>query len=280
MTTTAVQPKLVEWFDDHFYKFEFEEGRIEYFPSVTTKLGIINKPFLAKWRGDIGNEAADRRMVEAQDKGSREHHAWSVLCLGGAVIFQPEKKPIYSQSEIEDLMIEHNGNVAILRNQEEMLDLTKLSRWLDVVKPKILASEVLVYDIENRDAGTVDNIFEIKPGEYQVNGSKPVKLGGIYVADLKSGKSVDKSAYKQTAAYVNCVEKMGLHKDIAGTIILHTSSANRSGIEGLSTIVRTAEQVKGDYKSYRLAAALWEDENTDYSPKVFQLPTILTYKKD
>lgn len=43
------------------------------YPSVTTVLSVIRKPFLERWRGDIGNEAADYIMHEAGDLGSEVH---------------------------------------------------------------------------------------------------------------------------------------------------------------------------------------------------------------
>ncbi len=42
-------------------------------PSVTTILGVIRKPALEHWRGDLGNAEADRQMNEAGDKGSLVH---------------------------------------------------------------------------------------------------------------------------------------------------------------------------------------------------------------
>lgn len=272
-------PKQVQWYDDRFYEFEFEEGRKEYFPSVTTKLGIVNKPFLAKWRGDVGNQEANRVMNEAMEKGTREHDAWETLCKQGAVLFNPRKKPVYTQEDINQYKLDY-PKVSIIEDQEEMHDIVKLSMFLERVKPGILASELTVYDIDNRDAGTLDNILMIPGGEYMIAGSKPLKIeSGIYVADLKSGKNIDRSAFKQTACYANCVKKMGIHEHIKGTLIIHTGASTRTGIEGLNVILRNQEQMEEDYRSYRMTAALWEDENRDYSPKVFSLPSMVTYKQ-
>lgn len=93
----------VSWYDDRFYKittreqpegltcFEAPNGLFHvYLPSTTTKHGIINKPFLAKWRGDIGNELADKKMHESQDRGTRIHYALEVLFNGGTVEFKQE----------------------------------------------------------------------------------------------------------------------------------------------------------------------------------------------
>lgn len=273
-------PKQVAWYDDRFYQFEFEDGKIEFFASVTTKLGIVAKSFLAKWRGDVGNAEADRVMMQAQDRGTRIHSAFETLCKGGIVIFNPKKKPVYKSEEILELAKGY-PLYYIVDDQSEMHDAWKLQEFLNIVKPKVLFSEVIVYDIENKDAGTVDAVLEIKEGTYFIDGSKPVKLvGGVYVADLKSGKTVDSSAYKQMACYAKCAISMGLieKEKVVGTLVLHTGAQTRSGIEGFSAKLRTAEEVETDYAKYRRTAAVWQDENENFSPKVFDLPSFISYK--
>src|SRR6185503_8263046 len=104
---------LIEYFDDHFYKIE-HEGNTYYCPSVTTKLGVIDKPFLAKWRGDIGNREADMRSYEAANKGKRIHWAWEVILKGGVCIYDAWHHPTYSAEQIAQLKQEY-GEVAILR---------------------------------------------------------------------------------------------------------------------------------------------------------------------
>lgn len=45
----------------------------ERWPSVTELIGLLDKPFLAKWRGKIGNEEADRIMHESAERGRTVH---------------------------------------------------------------------------------------------------------------------------------------------------------------------------------------------------------------
>ena len=269
--------KMISWFNEHWYKvILLEEGKevIRWIPSVTTKLGIVSQPFLAKWRGDIGNREADYRMREAQDKGSRIHHAWYTYTQKGTVLFNPFDKPLYSKEEL-DKIEKDSKNVSVLDDQEEMLAIWKLDKFVKIVKPTIERSEDIVYSLKNNDAGTLDNVFLINKGEYPVNGSKPLKIeAGRYIVDLKTGNQVGESAFRQVAAYAKCHEEMGLGT-IDGTIILHTNSKNKSGIEGFSTILRTKDQVEEDYKAYRLAASLWEIENKNASPKIFDLPSLI-----
>jgi hypothetical protein len=279
----GLQVKMIDWFSDHWYRLELanDDGVLEthWIPSVTTKLGIINKPFLAKWRGDIGNREADARVWESQEKGSRIHDAWHCYVTGGLVVYNPYKRPVYTEVQIMNMKIDH-PNMVVLGDQEEMLAIYKLDKFMNILNPKVIKAEEIVYSLKNNDAGTLDNLFEIQEGEYLINGSRPVYLvSGLYVADLKTGNMVDENAYRQTAAYANCIEEMGIGK-VEGTIIMHTNSKTKTGIEGFSAIVRNYEQVKEDYEEYRLAAALWERQNKDASPRIFDLPSLIKMKKE
>lgn len=278
-----VEVKMVEWFDEHWYKLtlllEESPPEIRWIPSVTTKLNITDKPFLAKWRGDIGNREADTRLREAQDRGKRIHDAWHRFCTGGAVLYNPWNKPNYTADEVKELQAEHNGNLAILQYQDEMLAIVKLQRLVEILKPKMIFSEKIVYSLANNDAGTADNGWEIAEGEYKVNGAKPLFIkGGRYLVDLKTGSVVDETAYQQTACYVRCDEEMGA-PTYEGTLILHTSAKTKSGIEGLACILRAREDVEKDYQTYRLKSELWQRTNEDAAPRVFEFPALIRLKE-
>jgi hypothetical protein len=276
-----VQVKMVQWFDQHWYKLELVNGKLEtrWIPSVTTKLGIVDKPFLPKWRGDIGNREADMRLFEAQEKGTRIHNAWHVFCTGGTIIYNPWQRPNYTDPEIADLTLEADGNIAVIRYQDEMLALTKLQKVVDLVKPKMIFSEKIVYSLMNNDAGTADNAWEIPKGEYPINGKNPLYIsGGRYLIDLKTGGVVDDNAFCQTAAYVKCDEEIGA-PPYAGTIIFHTSANTRKGIEGFAALLRSRAEMEEDYKTYRITAELWERKNENAAPRVFEFPSLLSMKQ-
>ena len=52
------------------------------YPSVTHVLGVLAKPALARWRGKIGNEEADKISREATELGTRVHRACEQINLG------------------------------------------------------------------------------------------------------------------------------------------------------------------------------------------------------
>lgn len=265
---------LVEHFDEHYYKVTVGEQNY-YIPSVTTKLGIIDKPFLAKWRGDIGNREADMRSYEGAQRGKRLHWARETLLKGGAVIYDPWQNPVYTPDGIANLSVEHE-RLAILRTQDEMHTIHKFQKQFKALAPMVLGVEEKVFDIDQRDAGTIDAIYKIKEGDYMISGAKPIHLEeGIYIEDLKTGKSVDDNVWLQIAPYLVMYEKMHGVK-CQGALITHTSSSLKTGIPGLKTMVRSRELlVSQDYHDYRHASHLWERENGGKSPDTLEFPSLI-----
>lgn len=277
--TTAIKEKAgtVEWFDDRWYKIERKNQPTDYYPSVTTKLGVVAKDFLAKWRGDIGNREADMRLFEAQERGKRIHSGWETLCKGGAVVFNPPMRPNFDEAQLAALSNEHTF-IEVVRHQEEMYQMTKLQRFLDEVRPGILGSEVMTYSDTYREAGTIDNVFQIEEGEYLVNGRTPLFLmGGVYIGDLKTGSMFDDNAYMQMAAYANAYEERTGVRPI-GSLGIHTGAKTKTGIPGLAVYVRTREELDQDFKDFRSASAIWERKHKDDRPETFDLPTVLHMK--
>jgi len=283
------KPKVtqIEWFDSHFYRVDFDlsddgdKPETRYIPSVTTKLGSVAKPFLAHWRGDIGNREADLRVMEAADRGSRVHYAYDVFKRGGAVIYQPFNRPTYTQEEINKIFEDYAGIVSVLNHQEEMYQVYKLQRLYKILKPTVLFSEHIVYSLESNDAGQVDDIWQIEAGEYKVIGAKPliIEESGLYVNDLKTGKEIDDDAFLQTAVYLKLAESMGLG-EFKGTLITHTQAKTKQGIEGLTVYHRKRPQVEQDYSDYLKIADIWQRKFGDLRPKCFEFPSLITQKKE
>lgn len=270
---------LVEYFDDHFYKVT-KNGETHYLPSVTTKLGIIDKPNLDRWRADIGQREADLRAYEAAERGKRIHWAYETALKGGIVVYDPWKNPVFTEEGIADLKALHNGNVAILRSQDEMWAMAKLQKHYDTLKPFVVGVEEKVYDIENRDAGTIDNILWIDEGDYLISGAKEVHLeGGLYINDLKTGRFLDDNVWLQLAPYAKMWEDRHEMK-ITGALVTWTGATIKGGIAGLKTLVRDrATLMEKDYKDFRHAAALWERKHADDQPANFEFPAVVQFKQ-
>jgi len=270
--------KQVQFFDDHFYRIDFGDNNVLYYPSVTTKLQAENKPFLARWRGDIGNREADRRMAEASDRGSRIHYGWYLMTTGGTVLYNPYLRPNFSKEEIAEIESETNG-ILILENQDEMYDIYKLEQWHKIVKPKVEASELIVCSSDHDEAGQLDKLMYIKKGKYKISGVTELFIPeGLYVVDLKTGKSMPDNAFMQISAYASCYMEMTKEK-VKGGIVIHTGAKTKTGIAGLATYVKMADQLKKDYEKYRAVAKLYELNFADKQPKIFEFPSLIRLDK-
>ncbi len=266
--------KQIQWFDDHFYRIDFGDNNVLYYPSVTTKLQAEAKPFLARWRGDIGNREADRRMAEAADRGSRIHYGWYLMTTGGTVLYNPYLRPNFSKEQIAEIESETNG-ILILGNQDEMYDIYKLEQWHKIVKPKVEASELIVYSSDHDEAGQLDKLMFIKEGKYKVNGAKEIHIPeGLYVVDLKTGKSMPENAFMQIAAYASCFVEMSKQK-VVGGMVIHTGAKTKNGIGGLATYVKGMDELKEDYENYRAVATVWERLFSNKKPKIFSFPALI-----
>ena len=280
MKTTEIDVKMIDWFDDHWYKIHYTDtnkvDQTDYLASVTTKLGAIDKPWLAQYYGTHGSREAKRLTAEAGDRGSRIHHAWYTYTDGGAVVYNPDRHPVYTKEELEEIYKKYNHNVCVLRKQDEMYDIMKLQKMCQILKPELKEAEKIVYSIEDRDAGTMDNLLGIKEGTYEVSGSKPLKLpGGLYPFDLKSGKVIDKGAKMQVSRYGILAEKAG-YGTMAGALLGHTGATTRTGIAGFSLIYISREEMLELNQQYLRVAKVWEDQFGTAKPKVIQIPGIIS----
>lgn len=247
----------IEWFDQHFYRVEEK-----FYPSVTTILGANPKWHLAGWRGDVGNAEADRIMREAQITGGNVHNYLNRMLNGDTVGYRTKGD---------------TRNIIQVHSQEEYLHLVKLHQMFDELKPKVLFSEEIVYSKEHDFAGTVDLLIEVVEGHYNINGAKPLYVpGGIYVADLKTGKSVGPEAGMQTAAYAHALWEMNGTR-ITGTMVIHTRSQNQKGIEGLGVKLRIGDEVDEDYENFMKVYAVWKINPNPAKPKIFQMPDRLSF---
>lgn len=270
---------LVEYYDEHWYKIE-KDGKIYWCPSVTTKLGVLDKPGLDRWRADVGWREAELRAHEAAQRGTRIHWGKETLLKGGAIIYDPWQRPIYTPERIKELE-EKYGEVWICRNQDEMCQMEKIRKQLFLLSPDILAVELKVFDLDHRDAGTIDAVYSIQDGSYEVAGRIPLHLSnGIWIEDLKTGREIYDENWLQLAAYTYMFEKKN-DVQIQGAMITHLGAQTKKGIPGLNTLVRDRRTlIEEDYPAYRHAAALWERQHKDDQPEMYQFPSLITINQE
>jgi hypothetical protein len=271
-----IQVKTVEWFDSHWYKLQNDDGVI-WLPSVTTILSASPKPFLAQWRGEVGNDEANKRFYDATERGTRVHNATQIYDDGGAVVYQPWGRPNHSEEEIKALAEQHDGKICILHAQDELLQVYRWRRFIEETGAIIVENERIVHSLEIGSAGTLDRVIGLMPGEYAVNGAKPVVIEnpGNYVLDIKSSKQIDDDYYLQTAAYQKMYEAE-TGAEIAGRIIAHTNATTKKGIEGFSAHFRGNDTIEDDFAAFLHIKATWERKFAGAKPTVFDMPSILS----
>lgn len=265
-----MEVKLVNWFDDHWYRIDLENGETDYFKSVTSILGAMPKPNLNKWRGDVGNREADRRMNEAAEKGSNIHNAIDLYCRGGKIIYNPARYPVFSKEELNQLA---DCDHVILGNQQEHLEVFRFTRWFATVNPTVLSTEFIIYSLKHKYAGTSDAKMFIKGGKYQVSGKNPIEIPeGKYIIDYKTGNEDAESHAMQVAAYLKAEEEKG--DKLTGAIIIYTNADIRTGIVGLKTVVHSHDELEDYFEKFLKVKAV-DEFAIKTKPKVFELPTIL-----
>ena len=134
------------------------------YPSVTTIIGaVIRKPFLEKWRGDVGNRQADKRRDEAGEHGTAVHSTCGLIMRGVDAI------------PLDDPLL------------EAQVDAFKT--WHDLAILEVLTVEETIYNQAHGYAGTLDERAILK-GD---------RLPSII--DVKTGHFDEDGCRMQTAAY-------------------------------------------------------------------------------
>lgn len=263
------------WFDDRFYKVK-QNGQEHIIASVTTKLGIEDKPFLYRWYAELGWDQARKKLHEAGERGKRIHYAWYIYLMGGVVLYNPWNKPEFSDDEIKKYSDENNGLISVLGDQSEMCAAWKLQQFFERSKAVIKDLEMNVFSVNDDIAGTLDNAFFLEKGTYDVNGAKGLVVpeSGVYICDLKSGNQVSESAWAQIAAYERAYISMAKSMPKGG-IILHTSASTKKGIPGFSAELKRSDELIPHYEIYQHLSAVWKARNPNMGPVAFSFPTVI-----
>lgn len=241
--------ETIQYFDDRFYKIPNKKS-IDYYPSVTTVLGIIHKEWLARYYGDLGTERANYRSKIAMEQGSEIHSLISELVAG-------------------------NELSADLYSQEIWMQLIRFNDFHNSIKPNYLLNEATVLSHKYKSAGTLDLLIEIKEtNKYNIGLSKPVDIEeGCYVVDIKTGKNEDSNYNYQTAAYfefakeMKILETLAINSKLKGTAVLYLNSNTNSGWK---FSIRNLKEIKNDFNCFKSALFLYNQNPK--KPKIFELP--------
>lgn len=136
------------------------------YPSVTTVVDVLAEPWLARWRGKVGNEEADRIEKESSWLGTLVHDTISAHELVGTPIDLDKLDPASAHA------------------------VSKYVEWKEKMIDKVLFIETELRDNELHLGGTLDRLVMMK-------GDPPDWLTLI---DFKTGRRSVKHRY-QTAGY-------------------------------------------------------------------------------
>jgi hypothetical protein len=276
----ALSIKLLTTFDSHYYDVYFTDGTIECFPSSTTILKAWPEPGLTNLRERLGKYEADRAMERGRLKGIAVHGAAEAGLNGSAIIYD---NGMGSITEEELKHYQNNYFVTIIKNQEEFIALSRIHDLFELWQPEFLGTEIKVFSFAHKFAGTVDIIMRLKKGEYYINGgSYKIPETGVYIVDIKSGSFVGDSAFFQTASYAWAAIESGVinQSEFQGTIILHTNSTAKKGIEGLSVKIHDVSEVADDFEVFKDIYRVWKRSPLNKGAQIRRdLPNVLIFNK-
>jgi len=251
--------KTIEWFDDRVYKVllppEFDPKCWKFFWSVTTILGIIAKPWLALWYGNLGTERARYQSHKARDRGSLVHNTIA-----------------------EMISFDETGLGAPVDGtqfrQEDWLPVVRFAQWYNNFKPRIIVHDCPVVSYQHEYAGTLDIFLETEGGMKDCGGTKPAEVPeGFYPLDIKTGNE-SKDYFLQTAMYGQAGIESGLDTP-DGSMILYLDAENKSGYK---LVVRNKAEMAQDFQ-VALAAKTLFDARGQKLPELFEMPLGLQLQK-
>lgn len=229
---------------------------------------------MSSWRGQVGNWEADKVINEAAEKGSRIHSAISVLVQGGDVYLFNPRKPAYNQVELNEQISASSNPWYILNNQQEMLEVFRFQSWLNEVSPSALASEITIFSLLHKFAGTLDLLLTIKAGKYNINGEKPIELpAGRFILDIKTGNEDDQNHPKQLAAYMQAYEEDS-NDEIVGGLIVYTNAKTKSG---LKTVFYSRETLLIEFERFLDVKKVFDHYST-IKPEMLTLPAKISWR--
>jgi len=158
------------------------DGKI--YPRVTSILSVIRKQELEQWRGEVGNEVADEKLLSAQDTGTRIHSACEDIL-----------EQIDAEVEIPKI-----SNLDVYPENEQCMLLNFLG-WAVKHIEKIILLEKVVYHPTYIYAGRMDWLVVLK------GDSIPTLF------DLKTSAAIYDEVALQLAAYKEALKVMGIVED-------------------------------------------------------------------
>jgi hypothetical protein len=244
-------------YDERWYAHEVKDPitgipTVMFVPSVTWVAESYPKGIgFYKWLADKGSDEAEAIKEAAGDKGSKVHHAIEDL-LAGRDVKIDDKYINPSTGEDEELTVQEYECPLSFQN------------WFKEVKPKIIHSEIVVWNDEHNYAGTIDFVAEIEKQ--------------IYIIDFKTGQSIWPSAELQVSAYKHAFPK-------ADTPTLPEAWIQEPKLAILQLGYRRNKngwkftEIEDKFDLFLSAQKIWANDHSSEKPSQKDYPLVLSIKE-
>jgi len=156
----------------------------KHYPRVTSILNVIRKRELENWRGKVGNEVADEKLVASQDTGTRIHSACEdILEQIDAEVKIPKISALETYPENEQHMLLNFLDWAV-KNVEKV-----------ILLEKVIYHSVYIY------AGRIDWVLKLRGQNLPI------------LIDLKTSASIYPEVALQLAAYKEALKVLKMVDD-------------------------------------------------------------------
>jgi hypothetical protein len=230
--------------DERFYIKSTIDKKTElpiytYVPSVTWICEYYPKGIaFFKWLAQKGWDEAEALKIAAGDKGSKIHQAITKLIAGETIKMDGK------------LLNNDNGLEEEIKLEEYEAILTFVA-WFKKANPKIVSSEIVVWNDKENYAGTVDILCKIGADDYLI--------------DIKTGQNIWPSYELQLSAYKHAIEDTnGDNPNYKLAILQLGYNRNKDGYK--------FTELEDQYPLFLAAKQIWAKENKDKQPAQKDLP--------
>lgn len=262
--------KQINFLDERFYTSDGEN----FYPSVTTVLGVYPKGYgFNKWLKENG-ESADEILEKAGEQGSKVHDAIDQMINGHEIrwthtfVDTLQLQSVESSARFIDDC--DNGLVSKYHKEVQFYNIAEwemILRFVDFnesFKPLFIANEFNIISVSMRVGGTIDLVLDLT-----INGKTE-----RWLIDIKTSNYIHKTHELQLAAYAMMFNEKNPDMPIDRTGILwlkaQTKGPDAFGkkVQGKGWQLKEFDRHYTDaYKIFRHIRVIFDEENPNYKPK-------------
>jgi hypothetical protein len=269
--------KQINFLDERFYTAD----GINFYPSVTTVLGVYPKGYgFNKWLKENG-ENADEILEKAGEEGSKVHDAIDQMIKGHEVkwthtfVDTMQIQTVESGARFLDdcahgLQSKYYKEIQYY-NADEWKMILKFVDFCEAWEPVFIANEFNIISDTMRIGGTLDIVCDIH--------------GERWLIDVKTSNYIHKTHELQLAVYAKMFNEKNPDMQIDRVGILWLKAQTRGEDKKGKSIQGAGWQLKEfdrhyeeSYKLFRHIRAIWDEENPDYRPKNMIYPDRVSIK--